>query len=217
MVRDPNWYFVSIFGEPSATGKWGWRFEGHHMSINFTLDKGEVVSATPLMFGANPAIVMSGPRKGEQTLPAVESHAKSLIAALTAEQNKTAELPDQLPEIKENSPTADVGEPVGLKVSAMTADQKAVVWKLLEAYANRLPKGLANAELAQVKKAGLDDVYFAYHLAEDKPGKPYTYRVHGPTFVVEFLNTQPDAAGNPANHVHSSWRRIPGDFGLPQL
>lgn len=215
-VRNPNWYFVSIFGTPSTTGPWGWRFEGHHMSINFTLDKGQVVTATPTLFGANPAEIRSGPMQGKRTLPAIEDHARKLIASLTAEQKQVAAQPKQLPEIKENSPTADVGAAVGLSAAQLTGEQQATLWKLLEAYAGRLEQSVAKKELAAVKQAGLENVTFAYHIADSAPGKPYTYRVQGPTFVVEFLNVQKDAAGNPANHIHSAWRRLPIDFGLKQ-
>ena len=213
-VRNPGWYFVSVFGEPSNTGKWGWRVEGHHLSVNVTLDKGEVVTATPLMFGANPAEVKGGPRQGLRTLPEIESLAKELIGSLTAEQKKVAEQPKQLPEIKEKQPDAAVGEPIGLAAGKMTEAQKGTLWKLLEAYADRLPTDVKGDELKRVKDAGPDKIHFAYCLEESKPGKPYTYRVHGPTFVVEFLNVQADSAKNPANHIHSVWRRLPIDFGL---
>ena len=119
MVRNTGWYFVSVFGEPSNTGSWGWRFEGHHMSINYTLDKGEVVTATPIMFGANPAEVKGGDRKGLRTLPAIEDQARALIKSLSEEQAKVAKQAapegyEKKWEIKENNPRADVGEPVGI-------------------------------------------------------------------------------------------------------
>ncbi len=214
MVRNPNWYFVSIFGEPSNTGQWGWRVEGHHLSVNLTLNKGEVVSATPLVFGANPAEVRQGPRKGLRTLPEIEDIVKQLIASLTEEQQKLARQPKQLPEIKEGQPTAGVGAPVGLPAGQMTEEQKATLWKLLEAYASRSPGDVAQAELKRAKEAGAEKITFAYHIDEDKKGKPYTYRVQGPSFVVEFLNVQSDSAGNPANHIHSGWRTLPEDLGL---
>jgi hypothetical protein len=214
IVRNPNWYFVSVFGEPSNTGKWGWRIEGHHLSVNLTLDKGEVVSATPVVFGANPAEVKDGPRKGLRTLPETEGPAKALITSFTEEQRKLALQPKQHPEIKEGQPTAGVGEPVGLPAAKMTDEQKATLTRLLEGYANRMPPDLAAVEMRRVTEAGLDKVHFAYWVGEDKPGKPHTYRVQGPTFVVEFLNVQADSAGNPANHIHSGWRRLPADFGL---
>ena len=89
-----------------------------------------------------------------------------------------------------------------------------MLMKVLEAYANRSPADIAKLELQRVKDAGADKVHFAYCVEPDKKGKPYSYRVHGPTFVVEFLNVQGDSAGNPANHIHSGWRRLPMDFAL---
>ncbi len=211
MVRNKDWYFASVFGEPSATGRWAWRFEGHHMSINMTLDKGQVVAATPLMFGANPAEVKSGDKKGLRTLPEIEDLARALVKGLSADQEKAAKQAKALPEIKEKQADADVGEPVGIAAAKLTEAQRKTLWSLIEAYANRIPTDAAKEELDRVKAAGLDKVHFAY-AGDPTPGKGYTYRVHGPTFVIEFLNLQADGAKNPANHIHSAWRRLPKDF-----
>jgi Protein of unknown function (DUF3500) len=211
MVRNKDWYFVSVFGEPSQTGLWAWRFEGHHMSINMTLDKGQVVAATPTMFGANPAEVKSGSKKGLRTLPEIEDLARELIKSLANEQRTAAKQAKALPEIKEKQADADVGEPIGLAASKLTDAQKKTLWSLIEAYANRIPTDAATEELDRVKAAGLDKIHFAY-AGDPTPGQGYTYRIHGPTFVVEFLNMQADGAKNPANHIHSAWRRLPKDF-----
>jgi hypothetical protein len=212
-TRNPTWYFVTIFGEPSNTGQWGWRFEGHHLSVNLTLDKGVVVSATPIQLGANPAEVRDGARKGLRTLPEVEDLAKELIASLDPDQKKVAKQPKQFPDVLAK-PRLEVKDPVGLAQGKMTDAQKATLWKLMEAYANRATGEAAEDELKRAKDAGLDKVHFAYCIEDDKPGKPYTYRVHGPTFVIEFINAQADSAKNPANHIHSAWRTLPADFGL---
>jgi Protein of unknown function (DUF3500) len=211
MVRNKDWYFVSVFGEPSSTGLWAWRFEGHHMSINMTLDKGQVVAATPMMFGANPAEVKSGAKKGLRTLPEIEDLARELVKGLSEDQRTVAMQAKALPEIKEKQADADVGEPIGLAAAKLTEAQRKTLWSLIEAYANRIPTDAAAEELDRVKVAGLDKVHFAYS-GDTTPGKGYTYRVHGPTFVVEFLNLQADGAKNPANHIHSAWRRLPKDF-----
>ena len=213
MTRDPSWYFVSLFGTP-GNGAWGWRIEGHHLSVNFTLDKGEVVSASPVLFGTNPAEIRTGPNKGKRVLPEIEDAAKELIKSLTEEQNNLAKLPKQLPEIKEGQPTAGVGEPVGIASSKLTAAQRTTLSKLIAAYADRLPGDLAAKEKKQALGAAAEKVFFAYCVEEKKPGKPYTYRVQGPTFVIEFLNVQADSAKNPANHVHSGWRTLPTDFAV---
>jgi hypothetical protein len=214
MVRNKDWYFVSVFGEPSNTGPWAWRIEGHHLSVNVTLDKGRVVTATPVVFGVNPAEVRSGPRKGFRVAPEIEDIAKQLIASLTDEQKAAARQAKPFAEIQEGKPSAGVGEPVGIPAGKLNESQKATLTKLIESYANRLPGDVASVELARVREAGPDKVFFGYSFDEDKPGKPYTYRVQGPTFVVEFLNEQKDSAGNPANHVHSGWRRLPNDFAV---
>jgi hypothetical protein len=213
MIRNPEWYFFSVFGTPSKTGRWGLRIEGHHLSLNFTIDGGQIVSATPAFFGANPAVIKTGPRQGQRTLPEAEDHAKALFASLTAEQRQAALQKEQFPEIEQAKPAATVGEPVGLPASKMTDAQKELLRKLIEGYAGRMPPAVAADQLARVKAAGLERVHFAF-AQEDKPGQPYTYRVHGPTFLIEFLNVQADSEGNPANHIHSAWRTLPGDFGL---
>jgi hypothetical protein len=213
MVRNPDWYFVSVFGKPSKTGKWGWRFEGHHLSVNFTIDRGQVESPTPFLYGANPATVKAGPRAGLRTLPEVEDHARELIQSLDDEQKKLAHREKDFPEIAENTPAAKIGDPVGVPGNKLTEKQRAVLLKLIQAYANRMPAAVAAAELKAVTDAGLDKVYFGYS-GSPEPGKGYTYRIQGPTFVAQFLNVQSDSLGNKANHIHSGWRRLPADFGL---
>jgi len=214
MVRNQGWYFVSIFGEPGAKSKWGWRVEGHHLSINVTLDGGKVISATPVLFGSNPAEVKNGDRKGLRPLPETEDLAKKLIAGLSDEQKKAARQEKQLSEIKEKQPDADLGTAKGIPATKLTADQAKSLLKLVEAYADRLPEDVAAIEMKNVADAGTDKLHFAYFIDEDAPGKPWSYRVQGPTFAIEFLNVQADGAKNPANHIHSAWRTLPKDFGL---
>jgi len=214
MVRNPGWYFFTVFGTPSKTGKWGWRVEGHHLSLNFTLDKGKIVSATPSFFGANPATIKQGPRKGYQTLPEAEQLAKDLFDALDEDQKKVALQDKQFPEIEQGKAKPNVGEPKGLPASKLNDKQKAVLLKLVRSYADRMPEEVARLEMDRVEKAGTDKIHFAFAQEADKPGKPHTYRVQGPSFVIEFLNVQGDSGGNPANHIHSAWRNLQGDFGI---
>jgi hypothetical protein len=213
MVRNPGWYFVSVFGKPSKTGKWGWRIEGHHLSVSFTLDRGQIESPTPYFFGANPAVVKNGPRAGLRTLPEVEDAARELIKSLDAEQEKVVHQAKQFPEIAENTPAAKIGEPVGLAAARMTDKQRDTLVKLLTAYTDRMPPNVGATEMKAAKDAGIEKIYFAYG-GDPEPGKPYTYQVQGPTFVAQFLNVQADSSGNAANHIHSVWRRLPADFGL---
>jgi uncharacterized protein DUF3500 len=217
-VRNPGWYFFTIFGTPGKKGEWGWRVEGHHLSLNFTFNDGKLIGSTPAFFGANPAKVMSGEvKKGLRTLPEAEDNAIDLINALDDEQRKIASQPKQFPEIEQAKAKPNLGDPVGLPAAKMNDKARNLLTKLVEGYAERMPPEVAKSELAAIKEAGFDKVHFAFHRDDDKPGKPYTYRVQGPTFVIEFLNVQEDSAKNPANHIHSSWRNLKGDFGLDLL
>ncbi len=212
-VRDDEWYFVAIFGTPSKTGEWGWRLEGHHLSLNYTIDGGKIVSATPAFFGANPAVVMSGKKEGLETLPDCENLARELFRSLKGKQKEKAYQTKNFPEPVQGSAQPKVGDPVGLPASEMNAKQKKLLNRLLKSYAYRMPPVVAEVELNRLQKAGIDKIHFAY-TGGAKPRQPHTYRIQGPTFVIEFLNTQPDPAGNASNHIHSVWRRIGGDFGV---
>jgi hypothetical protein len=214
IVRDPAWYFFTIFGKPSDKGKWGWRVEGHHLSLNFVVDNAQVSSSTPAFFGANPAVVMAGPRKGLRTLPEAEDLAKKLYLSLDDDQKKAATRDKLFPEVPgEGKAGLQLGPPEGLAAEKMTEKQRAILMRLLEAYADRMPAEVAEAQLKQVKDAGVGKVHFVY-AGGTRQGQQYTYRVQGPTFVIDFRNMQPDSAGNPANHIHSVWRSLRGDFGL---
>jgi hypothetical protein len=226
MVRNPEWYFFTIFGTPSKTGKWGWRVEGHHLSINFTMQGSQVVASTPCFFGANPAMVKAGPDKGKRILPQAEDHARELFKSLDDEQKKVAHQAKPFAEPGENAPikgakvgyrprtkTPIVGEPIGLAGAKMSKDQMETLRKLIKSYTERMPADIAEVEWQQAKEGGFDKVYFGFS-GSTETGKGYTYRVQGPRFIIEFLNMQADSGGTPANHIHSCWRRIKGDFGL---
>jgi hypothetical protein len=212
-ARNPDWYFFSVFGTPQKTGKWGWRVEGHHLSLNFTIDNGKVQSATPAFFGANPAILRDGDRQGDAVLPDTQDIARLLANSLSDEQQKLAHRDKDFPEIDAKSTAPKVGDPEGLPVAKMNEKQKTLLMNLLESYAHRLVPEIADAQLRELRDAGVDKIHFAYS-GKFEAGKPTTYRIQGPTFLVEFLNVQADGSNNPANHIHSAWRTIGGDFGM---
>jgi hypothetical protein len=210
--RNPQKYYFSVFGEPSDTGTWGFRVEGHHVSQNFTIVNGKV-AGTPSFFGANPAEVREGPRKGLRTLPAEEDLARDLLESLTPEQKKLAIVtatayPDILTMASRKA--ALEGQPSGLSAAKMTKKQFELLQTLLSDYANNVPEQLAQARMEQVKKAGTN-LFFAWAGVEQRGG-PHYYRVQAPAFLIEYDNTQ-----NGANHIHSVWRDFNGDFGLDLL
>ncbi|MGD9644248.1 MAG: DUF3500 domain-containing protein [Pirellulales bacterium] len=218
-LRDPERYFLTIFGEPAAKGTWGWSFEGHHFSLNFVIVDGNVVSDTPSFWGANPATVRvavaGGPEPGTRTLAAEEQLALDLVASLDAEQLKTAVIAEKCPADYRAAglPKPPQAPPEGIAAAQLNDSQRQTLLALLEAYSGNLAAPLAAARLAEIKSAGLDRVYFAWAGAP-RAGAPHYYRVQGPTFVLELVNYQSDPAGNPANHIHSVWRSLTHDFGV---
>ena len=88
IVRDPEMYFVSVYGDPNGKTPWGWKFEGHHIAVNFTLVDGKPIVFAPSFFGSNPAVVKEGPQAGKRALREEEESGRALMAALTEEQKK---------------------------------------------------------------------------------------------------------------------------------
>jgi len=217
IVRNPQWYFFSIFGTPTKTGRWGWRVEGHHLSLNFTVDGGKVVSATPFFLGANPAEVKAGSKKGTRVLGESMDLFRELVSLLDDKQRQSARQPKLFPEIDEaRTRMPEPDRKVGISAESLNAKQREVLHKLIASYAKRMPPEVAAVELAAVKKAQAADLYFAYAGGDGSPGIATSYRIQGPTFRIEYINEQRDSAGNPANHIHSVWRNVQGDFGLMQ-
>ncbi len=210
-VRDPDWYFFAVFGKPSKTEKWGWRVEGHHLSLNFVVDGGKITASTPAFFGAE---VKAGDKKGLRTLADAHDPARELVGSFDDDQKKIARQDKHFVEVEGQTAAPKPGEAKGLAAEKMTEKQQALLTKLLESYVNRMPAEVAQSELKQLKDAGIGKVVFGYSGSVESD-KAFTYRVHGPTFLIECLNVQKDSAGNPANHVHSVWRKPQGDFGVP--
>jgi hypothetical protein len=219
-IRDTERYFFTVFGKPEGDSRWGLSVEGHHLSLNFVLEKGAIVSSTPAFFGANPATVKNdvpgGLPKGTRVLASEEQLGFDLLASLDEKQRQAAVIDEKAPaEIRgAGQPQPPTDAPVGIAVGALNEEQQATLAKLIEAYARCMPEDVAKARLAAIEKAGVENVRFAWAGA-GKPGIGHYYRVQGPTFLIEFVNTQPDAAGNVANHIHSVWRDMAGDFALP--
>jgi hypothetical protein len=219
-IRDPQRYYFTLFGEPSEAGRWGMSIEGHHLSLNFTVDSGIVIASTPTFFAANPTVVREGlpgnVPQGTRVLAEEELVAFQLLESLDAQQRKTAILEAKAPrEIRAaGEPQPPAYAPDGLSLAGLNETQQKLLKKLIAVYAGNLPTDLAAARLRAIDEAGDDKVYFAWAGA-DRPGIGHYYRIQGPTFLIELVNTQPDSAGNPASHIHSVWRDPTGDFAIP--
>ena len=213
MVRDPERYFFSIFGTPSAKDTWGWRVEGHHVSLHFTVVNGTLVASTPSFFGSNPAEVREGPKKGLRILGPEEDAARALLQSLDASQRAKAILDAKAPNDMLTMANVDITplSPTGVAAEAMTATQRDLLMKLIDVYTGYMASDIAADRQARLRKAGVEKIGFAW-AGETERGKKHYYRVQGPTFLIEYDNTQ-----NDGNHIHSVWRDFEGDFGRDLL
>jgi hypothetical protein len=212
-ARNPLEYYFTVFGTPAAKGSWGWRVNGHHLSLNFTITNGTGVATSPTFFGSNPAEVRDGPKKGTRILGPMEDAGYALIAALDDPQRATAIIQkDALNEIvTQNKPAIDPLSPDGLSASQMTPAQRDLLMKVIDAYVSQMTEDVAAERMARITKAGAEKIGFAW-AGETERGKKHYYRVQGPTFLIEFDNAQ-----NDGNHIHSVWRDFTGDFGRDLL
>ncbi|MBA4148440.1 MAG: DUF3500 domain-containing protein [Verrucomicrobia bacterium] len=212
-VRDPGAYCITFFGEPSETETWGWRFEGHHLSINLTLAKGKFVSGTPIFFGANPAEVKSGTGKEMRPLAQEEDLGRKLVNALDDEQRRSAIFSDKAPReiFTRAARTVKPLEQQGIAFGEMNREQGEIFLNLIKEYIYRYRDAIADEDWKKIRAAGLEHIHFAWAGGIEK-GEGHYYRVQGPTFLLEYDNTQ-----NDANHVHTVWRDFENDFGADIL
>lgn len=211
--RDPDNYYVTIFGKPAATGSWGYRVEGHHISQNYTIVNGKIVDS-PSFFGSNPAEVRVGPRKGLRVLAAEDDYGYEMIESLDASQKATAIVDKTALKdiITMNSRVAALnGAPNGLPASKMTAEQYDKLMALVEVYAENVPPQMAQYRMDLAKKQARDATFFAW-TGDVQRGGPHYYRVQTPAFLIEMDETQDNA-----NHIHSVWRDYQNDWGLDLL
>jgi hypothetical protein len=211
--RDPDLYYFTFFGEPAANGAWGWRYEGHHCSQNWTILNGQSIGSSPQFFGANPAEVREGPMKGTRVLSVEEDLARSLVKSFSAEQRAEAVLSPTAPSdiLTSNERKAAIQEDRGIAYSKLGKDQQGTLLAVIEEYLGAQPRAQARQRLDKIREAGFEQIKFAWMGGLEK-GQGHYYRVQGSTFLIEYDNTQ-----NGANHIHCVWRDFNGDWGQDLL
>jgi Protein of unknown function (DUF3500) len=212
-TRDPELYYFTVFGDPSPKGTWGWRYEGHHVSLNWTSVKGKIIASSPQFLGTNPAEVRQGPQKGTRVLAAEEDLGRALIKALNADQKKIAIVNAVAPAdvVTAAIRKASILEDNGIAYKELTPDQQGMFMTLLHEYANVQIEEIARQRMDAINKAGIENLKFAWMGGIEK-GQPHYYRIQGSTFLIEYDCTQ-----NDANHIHTVWRDFNGDFGADLL
>ncbi|MBM4185366.1 MAG: DUF3500 domain-containing protein [Gemmatimonadetes bacterium] len=212
-VRDPERYFVSVFGTPSTSGSWGWRWEGHHLSLHFTVVEGAVTVSSPTFFGANPAEVLDGPYRGRRVLGRQEDAGRALLGSLDPAQRAVAVQTDVNPRdvLARVALDPDPLAPVGVEARALSPAQRELLMEIVHAYTDVMAPEIAALRLTRLEQAGLDNLRFAW-AGGTKRGEMTYFRVQGPTFLVELSNTM-----NDPNHIHSGWREFGAEFGRDLL
>jgi len=206
--RDPLNYHFTVFGTPDVRKPWAWRFEGHHVSLNFTLLNGEIVSSTPSFFGSNPGIVKEGESKGMEVLKLETDLGFGLVNSLSSTQRSTAVISETAPAeiISGNNRKAVPLTPSGIGFKNLNNEQQKMFLKLLDVYVKNYAFGFSSKLMDKIKKAGMDNLFFAW-AGSLQPGAAHYYRIQGPMLLIEYDNTQ-----NNANHVHTTVRDLNDDF-----
>ncbi|HEY8483070.1 MAG TPA: DUF3500 domain-containing protein [Longimicrobiales bacterium] len=207
--RDPGLYYLTIFGTPAPDSAWGWRFEGHHLSVNATIVGRNEQVVAPLFMGANPARVPSGPKAGLRLLADEEDLARELVTMFDSTQLARAIISEKTfgDIVTRNDPAVRPLAFEGLPAAEMTPAQQQQLRRLLSVYLRRMHPAAARSQMERIEAAGFDRLHFAW-AGSIRAGEPHYYRIHGPTVLVEYDNTQ-----NNANHIHTVWRDLENDFG----
>jgi hypothetical protein len=206
--RDPEKYFVAFYGDPKKDDLWAWSFEGHHISLNFSI-LNDKISIAPRFMGANPAMIKEGERKGERTLANEEDYGFKFMNSLSDGQKQKAIFQESSFAQIVTSNSTEVGplQPVGIKMQELRSDQQLMLFDLINEYISTMPIELANKRMNNLRSEEFDEIRFGWAGSTER-GKSHYYRVQGKTFLIEFDNTQ-----NNANHIHLVWRDFEGDFG----
>ncbi len=229
--RDAERFHFTVFGKPGMTGDWGWRVEGHHVSLHYLIREGELVAASPTFLGANPHDVPQGPHKGMRALEREEDLARALLVSLGSDGQAKAIFDKQAPydilTLADKRAKLE-GSPQGIPASALSDAQYDALLGVIAEYATVMPPRIAAARMKTAKQTPRDELFFGWAGDIDRPeaqpieiGSKTTenrhlagnyYRIQSPTFLIEFANTQ-----NQSNHSHAVWRDFDGDFGMDVL
>ena len=161
-------------------------------------------------FGSNPAVALSGSRKGLRNLADIQGPAKELILSLTEDQRKEAIVSLDVPEVTTtpNSAQPQASTPEGISSGRLDAHQRETITRLVQVYYDNFPAPIKADVLEQLAR-GQHSFHFAWFGPAD-PTQPHAFRVHGPTFFIDFNDKQ-----NSVNHIHTFYRSLLGDFRAP--
>ena len=206
-------YWIGIFGDPAKDDSWGWQLDGHHLALNITV-VGDEVSVRPAFMGSDPARLPEGTYSGWMVQNAEDEKGKRLFASLNEKQRAKAIIDNVAPRDVITGPTRgdQLKTPTGLPASELSAGQRRLLMSLIDEYVHNYEHNIAHIQMDRILKSGLDKIHFAW--AGTVEGKPYYYRIHGPTVIIEFDNHFPPGRNSgPVNHIHTVFREPGNDYG----
>lgn len=216
---DEWYYWLSIFGTPSATEPWGWQIDGHHLIVNcFIL--GDQMVLTPNFLGSEPVAAESGSYAGIRVFSAEEQQGLALMRALDPAQRAQATIAPELPPelfaaaFRDNLQITHEG----IAWADLSPAQQPLLWELIGTYVGRARRGHAEIKLEEVR----------HHLATTRFGwigvpddaSPFYYRIQSPVLLIEFDHQAPIAleGKRTRDHVHTLVRTPNGnDYGADLL
>ncbi len=206
LKQDPGDYFAAVFGDPTGGDPWGWRLEGHHVSLNFTVHERDFVTATPLFLGANPAQVQEGERAGFEPFYAHERLVRDLLDGVPPEVRKAKQLAEPPQDILFSAERNELAqERIGIQPANLGMKQNTAMMKLLNHHVATLHEDLMVKVMNRYREHMTADIDVVFSGGE--PGKPLYFRLQSlkKDFVFEYLNR--------GNHVHCVLRDFNEDFG----
>jgi hypothetical protein len=213
-IRTLDWdygnYFIAILGNPTMDDAWGFKFEGHHISINLTVTK-DSFTMTPLFLGSDPAVVEVTQYAGLRPLSKEEDYGFWFVNTLDDTQKAKATLSQEVPKDILTNPDRPqwYADFMGIKGSELRPEQQKILQYLIEEYMNNMEKEKAEEYLDILHARGMDEVYFAW-IGSYEPMKAHYYMIHSPDFIIEYDNV---GFLDNANHIHSIFREKGNDFG----
>ncbi len=210
-------YWIGIFGDPASDKTWGWQLDGHHLALNITV-VGEEISITPAFMGSDPAEIPEGTYSGYYVQGAEDEKGKRLFASLDEKQREKAIIDDVAPRDVITGPTRgdQLKTPTGLPITELNTTQLRLFLQLLDEYVHNYEHNIAHIQMQRINQAGLGKIHFAW--AGTGKDKPYYYRIHGPTVIIEFDNNYPPGrSAGPINHIHTVFREPGNDYGADLL
>ena len=208
--RSSERFSFAVFGVPAETGSWGFRLEGHHLSLSIAVRDGRIISVTPSSFSANPNRVVAGTHSGLVTLKGEEALGRRLFGDLAPRLQAKARLSDRaLRNILSYAGQERANaQKVGVAAADLGSAQRELLWQLIETYAvEHLSPPLAAAQKARVTSGDREAVHFAWY-GPNTAETAFGYRVVGDGFVIEIGSV--DVA---AQHLHTIYHDLANVLG----